>query len=80
VRSGGFAGLTRETAGVIDEDEFAALCAARAAPSSGAAPDRFVYELEVAWGDERFSLVLGERDLPPELRPLVARLEASAGP
>jgi hypothetical protein len=42
--------------------------------SSRGAPDAFRYELELERTGKRERLDLGERDIPPELRPLLTEL------
>jgi hypothetical protein len=93
VRSGGFANV-RFCASVDDgqlgegeRDELIALVEASgvwsipaAAPSRGAAPDRFRYRLTVDDGDRRCEVTVGEEDLPDALRPLVEWLDARARP
>lgn len=84
-RTGGFAGLrqhgsldsselepneSRELAALLDGLELDAIAAAA---SGRAGVDRFQYRVVVERGGERIELVLGETEVPDELRPLLDR-------
>jgi hypothetical protein len=90
-RSGGFAGLlppprTLDSADLTPEagQELAELveAAARAQPASAErkVPDATQYELTILRGGQALQLSFDDATMPPEVRPLIARIEKEGRP
>ena len=93
VRTGGFGGMTvhaRLDSAELDRAAAAELAAlvdaagldrlAEAGAGREPVPDEFRYRLAVWRGRRRWEVELGDRDVPPRLRPLLGRLIQAARP
>lgn len=91
IRSGGFAGMpvtVNVDSGALSEDEereyLELIKAARlfqlpeSIDSPGGGADRFMYKLNVEVDGRSHSVELSDAAVPPELRPLLARLTSAA--
>jgi Emfourin len=83
-RAGGYAGLTlrttidshslpanekEELGRLLDESGIHELMQKSVLPES--LPDQFIYRLKIHWGEELLSIQLGEKEIPPSVRPLL---------
>jgi hypothetical protein len=81
LRTGGVTGArlsARADVDLSEREEQAWLARSADAGREPEGPDRFSYEVELARGDERHRVVLGETEVTDELRPLIDRLLEAA--
>jgi hypothetical protein len=83
-RAGGYTGLTLGTTVdshslTADEtEELGRLLNEAGIPGSNlesllpeSSPDQFIYKLTIQWGEEKLSIQLAEKQIPPSLKPLL---------